>query len=311
MGFGYSVATSGDVAVVTDKFDDSWGTVHRFHRNYGSTPNDPTDDTWSEDASYGTGTATYGDALGVHGRCTAVGHPRTNTVHLFSIDNPMPTNVYHDDQNLGITVTVAKIGTNGSTTVTAIPDCTSFQPAIVNGTLTTCVDITTTEDMYGLVTVCFPNTSGFQYILRCSAPVSNSCPDKTTPYPTPTNIQGCCTQLPVSLGATTTCAVTNHFSHFAQAASFKDSDGDSIFDPVDNCPMVSNFFQQDQDKDGVGDACDNCPSVPNQNQKDSNNNGIGDACDPATPPAVPIPRGAIPVPSRVLQGRLSRIERVT
>jgi len=36
----------------------------------------------------------------------------------------------------------------------------------------------------------------------------------------------------------------------------KDSDLDSIFDSVDNCPLVSNVAQTDSNSDGVGDACD-------------------------------------------------------
>jgi len=35
-----------------------------------------------------------------------------------------------------------------------------------------------------------------------------------------------------------------------------DSDGDGIFDDVDNCPSVSNSPQTDSNSDGVGDACD-------------------------------------------------------
>jgi hypothetical protein len=35
-----------------------------------------------------------------------------------------------------------------------------------------------------------------------------------------------------------------------------DSDGDGVFDPVDDCPLVPNPDQTDTDHDGVGDACD-------------------------------------------------------
>lgn len=35
-----------------------------------------------------------------------------------------------------------------------------------------------------------------------------------------------------------------------------DSDNDSVFDHVDNCPLVYNPDQVDTDEDGVGDACD-------------------------------------------------------
>lgn len=35
-----------------------------------------------------------------------------------------------------------------------------------------------------------------------------------------------------------------------------DSDGDGIYDDVDNCPSVSNPSQTDSNSDGIGDACD-------------------------------------------------------
>lgn len=291
-GFGYAVATSGDYAVVTDQ-ETSFGTVHRFRRDYKSTQYDVTDDTWAEEASYGTSSTTYGDALGVHGRCTAIGHPGTNTVHLFSIDNPLPTNVYTDNQSAGITVTVASIGSNGTTTVTVDPSCSTYQDALLNPRTAICTDITTTQDVYGLVTVCFPNTTGqAQSIMRCSDPQGNACA-VGNPYPSPTNLKACCIQLPSSSTPTRTCAFTNRFSHFAQSDSFKDTDGDTWTDVVDNCPAVYDISQADSDKDGIGDACDNCPTVPNQNQRDSNGNGVGDACE--TSQAVPIPRPAIPM----------------
>lgn len=48
-----------------------------------------------------------------------------------------------------------------------------------------------------------------------------------------------------------------------------DSDGDGIFDNVDNCPVTSNADQADFDEDGVGDACD----------PDNDNDGVPDATD--------------------------------
>lgn len=47
---------------------------------------------------------------------------------------------------------------------------------------------------------------------------------------------------------------------FKVTQALKDSDGDGIQDPTDNCPLDYNPGQDDKDKDGVGDACDNCPS---------------------------------------------------
>ncbi|MBK9776567.1 MAG: thrombospondin type 3 repeat-containing protein [bacterium] len=48
---------------------------------------------------------------------------------------------------------------------------------------------------------------------------------------------------------------------------------------LDNCPFVSNPFQNDLDMDAVGDACDNCPTIVNMDQADSDNDGTGDACE--------------------------------
>ena len=58
-----------------------------------------------------------------------------------------------------------------------------------------------------------------------------------------------------------------------------DSDGDGIYDPVDNCPYTPNPNQLDSDQDGKGDVCDNCPFNVNPNQADADNDGKGDVCD--------------------------------
>jgi gliding motility-associated-like protein len=51
--------------------------------------------------------------------------------------------------------------------------------------------------------------------------------------------------------------------------SFEDNDSDGI---KDNC-------DDDDDNDGVSDRSDNCPLVSNPYQEDRNHNGLGDACD--------------------------------
>ncbi|MBU0984073.1 MAG: thrombospondin type 3 repeat-containing protein [candidate division Zixibacteria bacterium] len=81
-----------------------------------------------------------------------------------------------------------------------------------------------------------------------------------------------------------------------------DQDVDSVCDVVDNCPSVSNLWQQDADDDEIGDACDdctdldndgygdpgyanntcaddNCPDMANPDQTDGDSDGFGDACD--------------------------------
>jgi len=58
-----------------------------------------------------------------------------------------------------------------------------------------------------------------------------------------------------------------------------DSDGDSIRDSADNCPLVANLNQLDGDGDGVGNACDNCLAVANPAQDDTDGDGLGDNCD--------------------------------
>ena len=59
-----------------------------------------------------------------------------------------------------------------------------------------------------------------------------------------------------------------------------ESDGDTVPDLEDNCPLAQNLDQSDTDGDFVGDACDNCGSVFNPDQADTDNDGLGDSCDP-------------------------------
>jgi hypothetical protein len=84
------------------------------------------------------------------------------------------------------------------------------------------------------------------------------------------------------------------------ALSFLDGDGDGIPDEFDNCPAVSNPYQEDTNGNGVGDACeldpcaelggdsdgdgicddvDNCPFDMNPDQADYDGDGLGDICD--------------------------------
>jgi hypothetical protein len=81
-----------------------------------------------------------------------------------------------------------------------------------------------------------------------------------------------------------------------------DTDGDGVFDALDNCPSVQNPGQSNADNDAFGDACDtctdtdadgfgnpgypentcaddNCPSNANAGQSDADGDGAGDACD--------------------------------
>lgn len=59
----------------------------------------------------------------------------------------------------------------------------------------------------------------------------------------------------------------------------EDVDGDGIFNPVDNCFLISNPDQKDTDGDGIGNVCDNAPKVRNKNQEDVDFDGIGDIID--------------------------------
>jgi hypothetical protein len=58
-----------------------------------------------------------------------------------------------------------------------------------------------------------------------------------------------------------------------------DTDGDGVFDNVDNCLLVANANQHDEDTDAVGDVCDPCPQVADA-VTDGDGDHIPDACDP-------------------------------
>ena len=60
---------------------------------------------------------------------------------------------------------------------------------------------------------------------------------------------------------------------------WKDRDGDSVPNGVDNCFTEPNQDQRDADSDRVGDVCDNCPKTANRGQRDRDRDGEGDACE--------------------------------
>ena len=60
-----------------------------------------------------------------------------------------------------------------------------------------------------------------------------------------------------------------------------DTDGDGIYDSIDNAPYVYNPDQLDSDGDGIGDVADNAPFVANPDQLDCDGDGIGDVADNA------------------------------
>lgn len=59
-----------------------------------------------------------------------------------------------------------------------------------------------------------------------------------------------------------------------------DTDGDTVLDTADNCPMRANTNQYNEDGDRFGDVCDPCPPIADNNPLDGDGDGVADACDP-------------------------------
>lgn len=60
--------------------------------------------------------------------------------------------------------------------------------------------------------------------------------------------------------------------------TFKDSDGDTVPDSLDNCPHDANAGQENGDGDPAGDVCDAFPNDPDESV-DSDGDGVGDNAD--------------------------------
>ena len=58
-----------------------------------------------------------------------------------------------------------------------------------------------------------------------------------------------------------------------------DTDGDGVFDDIDNCPVTANPGQENNDPDTFGNVCDNCTLVANADQRDTDADGYGNICD--------------------------------
>jgi hypothetical protein len=289
-GFGTAVAFSGNYALVSDPsaFGSS-STVHRFLLDTNGGSGTVLDDSWSEIGSFGQASMTYGTSIGMYLNIAAIGEPSTNSIYVWPVDNV--TNTFlTSDPTTHVTVTATKIGDSGTVGLQAVSNCTNFAAGtIINTTTGICANVTVSAELFGRSTICFPRAADSrQLVYRCHPRAA--CNQGEIPSVDANGQLICCTSLAEVAGPSDQyCVQTDTFSSFGYAVG-NDRDSDSVPDLIDNCPSISNLFQQDRDADGVGDPCDNCPDVPNPDQKDSNHNGIGDACDVAQ--AVPVPRGA-------------------
>jgi hypothetical protein len=348
------VAASAGYAAVLDTGVDGTGTqstVYLYTINAGATAS-------AADASY-TAIApiqTAGQAIAINGACGAVGNPNTGQVTLFPVDNP-PTDICCTGPSCATVATAScpKSATQPTITIptlvhvsanaTVNTNCTTslLGPALLSPSTSTCASVSfPAQDiqMPGAI-ACFPRQpSTFPNILKCeplprdmSGQVtclqSNTCcPQSGTDVPVlyqdPTSKRyvGCCTNpFNQTTEGNNQCATgIMQFSSFVQGG-IKDSDGDFVADPVDNCVAVQNLGQADTDRDRVGDACDNCPNTPNQNQAYTTGttipvNGqvlpVGDACNCALPGvktdfngrACPANAGPVPTPAMGPRGAM-------
>jgi hypothetical protein len=67
--------------------------------------------------------------------------------------------------------------------------------------------------------------------------------------------ENCCRALPITVSKYGPCVDTRGLMYLVSGRAI-DTDGDRIPDVRDDCPTVSNYFQEDADQDGVGDACE-------------------------------------------------------
>jgi hypothetical protein len=282
--FGTAIGTSGDFVLVTDPGGPSGPTVYQYqiiHQTMGI-PNTMTDTVMP----IGTGTPVFGTAVDVDAQCGAVGESANNTVALFPVNNPLPTlccaSVSGSTQTctfqMGsscpsssspVTVQIPAVGGANMATIFQDPNCNPFQSGIQNLQASTCATVSFTGELLGPANICFPDIGATQIVDVCDYLASGVCTGaNTTVQYDSTHRRLCCHSYPGQKMGGRDCIAVNGFSSFAssQLSNYKDTDGDTIPDLLDNCPTVSNPNQADQDKDLIGDACDNCPTVPNQDQ---------------------------------------------
>jgi hypothetical protein len=290
--FGAAIAMYGDYVLVGDPnpTPSTTSTVHQIHVDRLGT-DDTSDDVWSELGTVGTfPDPSYGTAVAASPGVAVTGWSAGNKAFTVDLANPL-TPVTTTDPVSGVNVTMTVVGSNmGQTTVTVDPMCATFQQDLdFSSSPPTCVDITTTAEFLGLVTICFPNHSPLlpKFAVRCHARASACRTEDGTSQTDPRTGDHLCCKLLAQINPSPPnqyCVQSDGFSAYAIGQTL-DTDGDFIPDISDNCPGVPNFGQEDIDGDLVGNACDNCPGVSNQDQVDTNHNGIGDACDAAAPPA--------------------------